>query len=182
MRPQDTQKFQAVMATLSVTFGKELSPQITDIYWDALKPLAIEQFEQGAKSWIRHGKHFPKPADIHDRFREMTQAAPQALPELPAPFPKWLRLVNGMFLQYLTERRIADEFRGDIDIARRRKECLSLAQWLEVLEAESDPAASEEQLKVLFDKAMARIPDRSDSPDWLDAQVEACKLQDRATA
>lgn len=163
------------MATLSVTFGKELSPQITDIYWDALKSLAIEQFEQGAKSWIRHGKHFPKPSEIHERFREMTQAAPQGLPELPAPFPKWLRLMNGMFLQYLTQRRLRDEFKGDIDITRRRKECASLAEWFQSLEAEGDESATEAHLQTLFDKAMARIPDRSDAPDWLDAQVAACR-------
>lgn len=167
------------MATLSVTFGKELSPQITDIYWEALKSLAIEQFEETARSSIRHSKHFPKPAEILDRYRESAQVESKPFVALPARDRKWLALANGMFLQYLTKRRLKDEFRGDVDIARRRKECLSLAEWLEGLEGEGDPTATEAQLKILFDKAMARIPDRSDAPDWLDAQVEA---QKRATA
>lgn len=158
------------MATLSVTYGKELSPQITDIYWDALKPLAIEQFQEGAKSWIRHGKHFPKPADLLERWEQMQQAASKPFTPLPPADRKWLAAVNSLFLKYLMKRRLEEDFIGHINIVARRKECLSLVEWMEVSEAEGE--ASEEQLKVLFDKAMARVPDKTLTKDWLTAQRE----------
>jgi len=168
------------MAMLSVTFGKELSPQITDIYWEALKPLAIEQLQEGANSWIRHGKHFPKPADLLERFQEMDRAKPKPPPAPVPDMSKWLCIVNGLFLKYITQRRVIDGFKGDIDIAARRVECLSLAAWFEGLEGEDAAEATPAALKVAFDKAMARIPDKSASDDWLTMQLALLKARHAA--
>lgn len=167
------------MATLSVTFGKELSPQITDIYWDAFKSLAIEQFQAGAKSWIRIGKHFPKPAELLERSREMEQSESKPFVPLPPPDRKWLGLINGMFLKYLSQRRLADEFRGDINVRGRRAECLSLVAHMEALEAEFPEEASEANLKILFDKAMKRIPDLSADDLWLGPELERQRREDK---
>lgn len=160
MRTHDYQKFQATMAKLSVTYAKELSPALTDIYWEALKPMAIEQLQQGADSWIRHHKFFPKPSEILDRFKEMNQAQPQGAVELPPPVPKWLGYVNGMFLRYLMHRRLDEKFEGDVNIAGRRVKCLELAQWFEGMEAQGDPEATEAEMQKRFDAVMARVPDR----------------------
>lgn len=147
------------MAKLSIAYGKELSPALIDIYWEALKPLAIEQLQRGADSWIRHHKFFPKASEILDRFKEMEQAASKPAPELPPADAKWLRHVNSLFLRYLMRRRIDDVFQGDIDLLVRREKCIELAQWFEGMESEGDPEATEAELKKRFEAAMARIPD-----------------------
>lgn len=166
------------MAALAEVFGKQLSPQLTDIYWQALKGMPIEQFQEAGASWIRHGKHFPKPAELTERYREQQQAESKGVPEIPPPLPKWLGLVNGMFMKYLVKRRATEGFKGDIDVGARRAECLSMAQWMEGLEAEGHEV-SEAQLKKMFDSAMARIPDKSDSPDWLPIELERQRAEDR---
>lgn len=170
------------MATLSVTFGKELSQPLTDIYWEALKSLAIEQVEQSAKSAIRHCKHFPKPAELFERWQDLQQAAPKPAHVLPPFDRKWLALVNGMFLKYLLARRIEQGFVGDIDIQARRAECLKLVEFFESIEAEGDEEATEPQMKIRFDKAIARGKDKSTTKDWLAAQLEFQKQQDRERA
>jgi hypothetical protein len=147
------------MAALAEVFGKQLSGPLADLYWDALKDLAIEQFEAGAKSWIRNGKHFPKPAEILERFQEMTMTQSKPLPELPPRDGKWLGLVNGLFLRYLMRRRAEEGFTGNINLFTRRATCLDLVKFFEAIEAEGDAEATEPQLKIRFERAMARIPD-----------------------
>lgn len=166
------------MATLSVTFGKELSPQIIDIYWDALKPLAIEQFQYAARSCIRHAKHFPKPAEILERYRDSMQAAPKPSHELPTRDRKWLALVNAMFLQYLKKRRLDQVFRGDIDLPKRRAECLSLVIFAETFEVEFPEEATEAHIQAIFDKTMLRIPDVSTEEAWLPIELDRQRRQD----
>jgi hypothetical protein len=168
------------MAALSVTFGKELSQPLTDIYWDALKPMAIEQFEQAAKSCIRNHKHFPKPAELLDRLKDMNAAAPKEFTPLPPRDRKWLALVNSMFLQYLHKRRIDDRFVGNINLPFRREACLSLVDFFEGLEGEGDEEATEKQLQVRFDRAMERVPDVSQDAGWLAVELERQRLEDKA--
>lgn len=168
------------MASLSVIFGKELSPQITDLYWDAMKPLAIEQFQEGGKSWIKHGKHFPKPADLLERWQQMQQTESRGPPPMPPPLAKWLALVNGLFMQYLTRRRVHEHFLGDIDVMARRAECLRLVALFESFGDDED--ATEQLLKTQFDAAMKAISDKSDSPDWLPIELERQRQEDRDKA
>lgn len=168
------------MAALSVTFGKELSQPLTDIYWDALKPMAIEQFQEGAKSWIRHCKHFPKPAELLERLAEMTQSRSKEFIPLPPADRKWLALVNSMFLQYLRKRRLEDNFLGNINLSFRREACLTLVDFFEGIAGEGDEEATEAQLQVRFDRAMARIPDVSSDIAWLAVEQERQKIEDAA--
>lgn len=167
------------MAALAEVFAKQLSPALIEIYWDALKPLAIEQFQAGAKSWIRNGKHFPKPAELLERFAEMDRVASKGAVPLPPADAKWLRYVNGLFLRYLMRRRLDQEFRGDINIAGRRVRCLELAAWFEGMEAEGDPEATEAELKKRFDAMMAGTPDTSEDDAWLPIELERQKRQDQ---
>lgn len=148
------------MAVLSVTFGKELSQPLTDIYWEACKTLAIEQFESGAKSWIKIGKHFPKPADLLDRFKEMATAAPKAAIAVLPDQKLALRKVNGLFLKYLHRRRGADGFTGDLSVESRRAECLRLVEWIDQWTPEELKSENAE-IKRLFDIAMARVQDKA---------------------
>ena len=72
---------------------------------------------------------------------------------------KWLRYVNGLFLKYLMQRRVDEGFKGDISLCERRAECLNLATFFDQMEAENDPEATEAELKIRFDRTMARISD-----------------------
>jgi hypothetical protein len=147
------------MASIADVFTRLISPQTTDLYWDALKDLPIEVVERAVRSCIRHHKHFPKPGDIRERSKEMQQAEHKPPPQLGPAGPKWLRRVNGLFLQYLLRRRTAELFQGDINLASRRAECLRLAQFFEELEGEGDPAATEQEIALRFELAMDRVPD-----------------------
>jgi hypothetical protein len=160
------------MAALSVTFGKELSQPLTDIYWDALKGVFVEQFQEAAKYCIKYNRHFPKPVEIMEAIQATAQTAPKKNHELPPADRKWLGWVNAMFLQYLTNRRIKDKFPGDINLEARRAECLSLVEFFELLEADGDSDATEAEMRTRFDRAMGRIPDKSQDVGWLDAQLE----------
>lgn len=168
------------MAALSVTFGKELSQPLTDIYWDALKPMAVEQFQEAAKSCIRHAKHFPKPAELLERFKDMTAAKAKEFAPLPPKDRKWLALVNAMFLQYLHKRRLEDRFVGDVNISARRRECLSLVDFFESIEREGDEEATEIELRIRFDRAMDRIRDLSKDNAWLAVEIERQMAEDKA--
>lgn len=161
MLTNDFPRFQAVMATLSITYGKELSPALTDVYWAALQGVFIEQVEQAGRSCIRMHKHWPKPADILQFIRD-NQASSQGRSTYVPPPPKdrkWLAHVNGFFLQYLCQRRITEEFKGDINLEERRAECLRLVDFFEALEADADPEATPEEMQKRLTAIMASVPD-----------------------
>ena len=147
------------MASLGDVFTRIISPQTTDLYWNALKDLAIEEVEQAVKSCIKHSKHFPKPADIRQARREAVESAPRPFRALPLPSETWLGHVNGFFITYLAKRRLAEHFQGDINITERRRECISLAKFFQDLEAESDPAATLDELRMRYEMAMNRVQD-----------------------
>lgn len=177
MRQIDAPRFQAVLASLAEVFTKEISAPFAALYWDALKGLFIEQLEQGAKSWIRHGKHFPKPAELLERCQEMALAAPKALPP-PLPEASWgLMLMNHLFWRYLTRRRMTDQFKGDMNLWARRRECLELAGFLDQSRAE-DLKPSIEEITRMFDQAMARILDTSENANWLRVELERQRCED----
>lgn len=160
MRIQDTQRFQAMMASLGDVFTRIISPQTTDLYWAALKDLAIEEIEAAAQSAIRHAKHFPKPGELRELRNQRQATAPRSeRPRLPEPDRRWLAAVNQLFLRYLAQRRLTQQFHGDLRIGVRRRECLALVEFFEGIEAEGDPAATQAELATRFEAAMARIPD-----------------------
>ncbi len=74
MKPDDTRRFQVVMAKLGEIFAKQITPELTTLYWQALKAMPIEQIEAGADAAIAHLKFFPKPAEIRHLAEE--QATP----------------------------------------------------------------------------------------------------------
>lgn len=148
------------MAALAEVFAKQLSPPLTDLYWEACKSLAIEQFQESAKSWIKIGKHFPKPADLLERFKEMALAAPKPTIEVLPEQKLAIRKVNGLFLKYLAQRRVANDDAGDLNIEARRGECLRLIEWIDQWTPEELKAEGEE-IKRLFDIAMARVQDKA---------------------
>lgn len=86
---------------------------------------------------------------------------------------KWLGYVNGMVLRYLMRRRLTENFKGDLNIAGRRAECLRLVEIFEGFEAEHDPEATEAEMKIRFDRAMDRVSDVSEDCQQDDAKRRA---------
>jgi uracil phosphoribosyltransferase len=58
--------FKHRMATLGELFGKEISQELAQIYWDVLKPYSNEQFTRAVEIHCRTGKFFPRPAELID--------------------------------------------------------------------------------------------------------------------
>ncbi len=147
------------MASLAEVFNREFSPQLADLYWDALKGLPIEQLVEATRYCIRHHKHFPKPADLCDFAKDAQYSAPKPIAPQTERDPKWLELVNSNFLKYLLRRRIDEGFTGDLNIHKRRCECAALAEFFAEMEREGDPEATEAQMRAKFESAMGRIHD-----------------------
>ena len=158
MLQTDQFKFQAVMASLGEVYGREISKPLASLYWDALKDLPIEEVQVSAKLWIKNGKRFPRPAELRERLKESVAAEPKPWIS-PPPMPKWLGLVNVLFLRYLAKRRLEEDFKGDIRIEERRRHCLDLVQFFEGLEAEKDPEATPVEFRRRFHARMAGIAD-----------------------
>lgn len=147
------------MASMAEVFGKEISPQLVSLYWDAFRGAFVEQFERAAKTAIAHMRFFPKPGDLR-KFMDETNAVTQPLvTDEGPPTEKWLARLNVMFLGYLAKRRCSDRFKGKLDVAARRQECRRMAEFFRELEAEGDPEATDDGLRTRFNHAMARIQD-----------------------
>lgn len=67
MMPEDFGRFEKAIGKLSMVFGKDLSPETTQAYLRALNDMPIEVIEQRVDSHIRHGKFFPKPAELRPK-------------------------------------------------------------------------------------------------------------------
>ena len=64
MTPRERPEFLKVLSDLAELFGRELKPSVVDLYWDALKDLALSTVQAMAKSHARGGRFFPKPLEL----------------------------------------------------------------------------------------------------------------------
>jgi hypothetical protein len=107
MRPTDDPKFRVILASFGEVYSKQVSAPMASLFWEALKDLAIEQVEAGAKAWIKHGAHFPKPADLRKMISEREHAAPKPFlneREAEEPQDHLLFLANRLFLKHAAAR------------------------------------------------------------------------------
>ncbi len=145
------------MASMAEVFGKDLSPELVSLYWAAFGNAFIEQFERAASVAISHMRFFPKPGDLRKFIDEAAAANRPLLKDDGPATEKWLARINVLFLGYLARRRAVEGFGGDIQLERRRNACRELAEFFRSLECESDPEATDEELKLRFSRAMARV-------------------------
>jgi hypothetical protein len=65
MRPAiDQVPFNKLLDKLANVFGKRLTPDTRQAYWDVLQHHHLSAIEQRAKIHIANGKHFPRPVEI----------------------------------------------------------------------------------------------------------------------
>jgi len=60
----DFEAFAGFMAVLEEVFGKDLTPQLVEIYFRALANFSIERVAAAIEEAVRRLKFFPKPADL----------------------------------------------------------------------------------------------------------------------
>lgn len=59
--------FMTMLAKLGVIYGKEVSEQLIDIYWQTLKCFKLSNIKQAIAAHVKNpdtGQYFPKPADL----------------------------------------------------------------------------------------------------------------------
>lgn len=168
MQSDDRKEFDAMMDQLCVGLGAVSYDVRKEAYWIGLQKMSLIQFgrvvefcisEQGPEKVPSVPAVWKLWRDINAKAR--AQAAPPAAPRVDDS--PGLRRINGMFLQFVKRRRLSGNFKGDIDVAARRRACLDLAAWLDRAFVE-DLVPDAAELQTMFDKAMAAIPDAPDAP------------------
>lgn len=67
MQAQDVPKFTMIMAGIGELYGKTISSQLIDIYWQVLRKYELIDVQNAFQSHVKNpdcGQFFPKPADI----------------------------------------------------------------------------------------------------------------------
>src|SRR5262249_41248898 len=80
MTNADMTKFVKLMTGLGILYGKPMSEQLIDIYWQALQSFSFSAVKEAFNAHVRNpdtGQYLPKPADVV-RYVEGTGAT-QAL-------------------------------------------------------------------------------------------------------
>ena len=66
MKPEKANKFANAFGTLASYFEKEISQQLTNLYWENLKQYPIEDIESAFSKAIATLRFFPKIIEIHE--------------------------------------------------------------------------------------------------------------------
>lgn len=67
MTPLDRGDFNGVLNRLALTFGRDLDAQTGDVYFEALRDLALSTVKLCADTHARHGRFFPKPFELRPK-------------------------------------------------------------------------------------------------------------------
>lgn len=156
-------EFRDLLEKLYAGFNMPISEARHAAYWEGLAKMSLGQFAAAVEYAL--GEHGPERIPAAPALWKLAQAArartpaPIAPPVVIEPQNLPLRLVNGLFLKYLWRRR-SEGFKGNLDIAARRTECLSLVTWLENW-TEAELKTERREIGRLFDVAMAKVQDKA---------------------
>ena len=152
MRAMDEPKFRTILASLAEVFTHEISAPFAALYWEALKDLAIEQIEAGAKFWIKTGKRFPKPAELRaERFQEASRAF-KPDPRMEGP-EHLLFFANRLLLTHMMARGGL----GSDELLAARKVVHDLVDEFSAYVRDCDELATPAQFIRLFVLALDRV-------------------------
>lgn len=65
MRNDDFPKFKSIMAGMAAIFQRDLSTELMDGYWLALRNWSIDDFESASARLLETSQFMPRPADFH---------------------------------------------------------------------------------------------------------------------
>lgn len=75
IEPTDKREFAGIMEAVMILYGKDSTPALLRLYWNALAAHPIDQVRWAFDHWIKdpkHGTFMPKPADIIRTIQEAT--------------------------------------------------------------------------------------------------------------
>jgi hypothetical protein len=159
----DKPEFEAQLTLLCQGYGFWLGDRL-EAYWKGLTKMHLSSFARCVDLALSEEgpEKIPNVHGIWKIHRELrasaTAHAPKAVISRPVE-SKWLRLVNRLFLKYLLRRRQIEDFKGNLDVPKRRAECLSLVHFFEEIEKEGDADATSVEFRARFHRAMERVPD-----------------------
>lgn len=73
--PNDKREFAGIMEAVMLLYGKDSTPALLRLYWNALTDFPIEQVRWAFDHWVKDAKQgtfMPKPADIIRTIQEVT--------------------------------------------------------------------------------------------------------------
>jgi hypothetical protein len=155
-------EFKSLLEKLYAGFNMPISETRIEAYWQGLAKMSLGQFSAAVDYAL--GEQGPERIPASPA---LWKYAKEARARAPAPYvptqiehqEKSLMVVNGLFLRYLMQRRLTENFKGDVDIDGRRKACLDLAAWLSDWTPE-EMTQHRKEVERMFGTAMAKIPDR----------------------
>jgi hypothetical protein len=153
-------EFREVLEKLYGGFNMPLSEVRVAAYWEGLAKMSLGQFSATVDHCLgeRGPERIPAVPMLWQISKSIRSTAPSAPSEPQPEYPKALLVVNGFFLKYLLKRRVYEEFKGDINLGERRRECLSLAAWLEDW-THAELTSERAEIGRMFNEAMERVKD-----------------------
>ena len=163
MNSNQRAEFEVVLEKLYAGYNMPISKARIGAYWDGLAKMSLGQFSAAIDYALGENgpERIPPVSAIWKMSKQLRVNAPQ--PYKPVEIdqqPKALRVVNGLFLKYLLKRRMTEGFKGDLDMPRRRKACLDLADWLSEW-TEKEMSSQIREIERMFNAAMAQVSDKA---------------------
>jgi hypothetical protein len=181
----EREEFEILLRELCAGHDKPVGDR-SEAYWKGLAKMSLVEFARVIEFAL--GENGPDKIPTTNqcwRIRNELKRGPAPtqtnLPiKAPPQWTIWHLRVDALFLKYLSERRGAGKFRGDINIAARRKAARDLWEWFDQLEAEFGlQAARDEDLIGRFDRAMLKIEDVSEDDAWLATELARQKQENQ---
>lgn len=163
MNSNQRTEFEAVLQRLYAGFNMPISETRMDAYWQGLAKMSLGTFSLTVDYALGENgpERIPSTSALWKISKQIRIQAPQPYkPRDLGDQSKALRVVNGLFLEYLRRRRFDQNFKGDIDVAGRRKECLRLVDWLSAWD-EKELSSEIKEIKRMFEAAMALVQDKA---------------------
>lgn len=155
MYPIEFDAFKQAMERLSAVFGKTLTDDLLQTYWQAMRDLPLSTIEAGAQRAARYGKFFPKPVELRPKEQQEVVLTGETADEVHRrieaacrKMDEWRMLDPINFalewnVQFF-ERKLVAAFTEN-DATRYREAGIQLAYWLELQRPPLD-ALPEERL------------------------------------
>lgn len=83
MKDQERSQFGQVLRNLSLVFPKEVSKQVVELYWHALKSYELDRISMACEHIVkeRSNSFFPNPAEIKEAIRALPVEEWKQIPE-----------------------------------------------------------------------------------------------------
>ena len=164
MNTEDQGEFDAQLEALCAGHDKPCTEARRTAFWKGLSKMSLIQFGRVVEHCLSEDGPEKMPTvpgiwvlwrQIRDRGRAH---APQKASGPDPDISAGMQAVNQLFIRYLGRRRLTEGFKGDLNMAARREECIRLSRWVDAMIMDGmrpDP----DDIEVRFDAAMLIVRD-----------------------